>query len=200
MMINILIIFFTVCMFVLYGISLKKNPLNTKKLVVIGMYCAISFLLYLIHFISYPQGGGISLFSMLPIMLLSIFYGPTTGVTGGLIFGLLKLLNGAFIIHPVQFLLDCILANMAFGLAGILGNDTRLKINIGSFIAVVLSVFISIISGVVFFGQYAPSGMNVWIYSCAYNISSVGVEGILSIIVMNFLPLVKLKRLAIKQN
>ena len=89
---------------------------------------------------------------------------------------------------------------MAFGLAGILGNDTRLKINIGSFIAVVLSVFISIISGVVFFGQYAPSGMNVWIYSCAYNISSVGVEGILSIIVMNFLPLVKLKRLAIKQN
>ena len=59
-MINILIIFFTVCMFVLYGISLKKNPLNTKKLVVIGMYCAISFLLYLIHFISYPQGGGIS--------------------------------------------------------------------------------------------------------------------------------------------
>ena len=88
--------------------------------------CNIIFIIFN-TFISYPQGGGISLFSMLPIMLLSIFYGPTTGVTGGLIFGLLKLLNGAFIIHPVQFLLDCILANMAFGLAGILGNDTMTK-------------------------------------------------------------------------
>lgn len=200
MIVNTLIALFTVCMFILYGISLKKNPLSTKRLVAIGMYSAIAFLLYLIHFISYPQGGGITLFSMLPIMLLSIFYGPTTGVTGGLVFGLLKLLNGAFIIHPVQFLLDYILANMALGLAGAFGTNNRLKTNIGAFIAVSLSVFVSIVSGVVFFGQYAPSGMNIWIYSCIYNISSAGVEGILSIIFMNFLPLVKLRRLALKQS
>lgn len=200
MIVNIIIGLFTVCIFILYGISLKKNPLSTKKLVAIGMYAAIGFLLYLIHFISYPQGGGITLFSMLPIMLLSIFYGPTTGVTGGLVFGLLKLLNGAFIVHPVQFLLDYILANMALGLAGAFGTNTRLKTNIGAFIAVALSVFVSILSGVVFFGQYSPSGMNIWIYSCIYNISSAGVEGILSIIFMNFLPLIKLKKLALKQS
>lgn len=200
MIVNIIIGLFTVCIFILYGISLKKNPLSTKKLVAIGMYAAIGFLLYLIHFISYPQGGGITLFSMLPIMLLSIFYGPTTGVTGGLVFGLLKILNGAFIVHPVQFLLDYILANMALGLAGVFGTNTRLKTNIGAFIAVALSVFVSILSGVVFFGQYAPSGMNIWIYSCIYNISSAGVEGILSIIFMNFLPLIKLKKLALKQS
>ncbi len=38
-------------------------------------------------------------------MLLSLVYGRTVGVTGGLIFGLLKILNGAFIVHPVQFYL-----------------------------------------------------------------------------------------------
>lgn len=200
MIVSIIIVLFTVCMFILYGISLKRNPLSTKKLVAIGMYSAIAFLLYLIHLISYPQGGGISLFSMLPIMLLSIFYGPTTGVTGGLVFGLLKLLNGAFIVHPVQFLLDYILANMALGLAGAFGTNTRLKTNICALIAISLSVFISIVSGVVFFGQYAPTGMNIWIYSCIYNISSAGVEGILSIIFMNFLPLIKLKKLALKQS
>lgn len=198
MIVNTFIVIFTVCIFIVYGINLKRNPISTKKLVVIGMYSAIAFLLYLIHFISYPQGGGITLFSMLPIMLLSIFYGPTVGVTGGLVFGLLKLLNGAFIVHPVQFLLDYILANMALGLAGVFKTNSRLKINIGAFIAVSLSVFISIISGVVFFGKYAPSGMNIWIYSCIYNISSAGVEGILSIIFMNFLPLAKLRKLALK--
>lgn len=87
---------------------------------------------------------------------------------------------------------------MALGLAGVFKTNSRLKINIGAFIAVSLSVFISIISGVVFFGKYAPSGMNIWIYSCIYNISSAGVEGILSIIFMNFLPLAKLRKLALK--
>lgn len=31
MIVNIIIGLFTVCMFILYGISLKKNPLSTKN-------------------------------------------------------------------------------------------------------------------------------------------------------------------------
>lgn len=196
MIINIIIVLITIGVFIFYAYNLRKHPLTTKKIVAVGMYSAVAFLLYLIHFITYPQGGGITLFSMLPIMLLSIFYGTTVGVTGGLIFGLLKLLNGAFIVHPVQFLLDYILANMALGLTGVFGWNKRLKINLGAIISVSLSVFISILSGVIFFGQYAPKGMNVWIYSCIYNISSAGVEGILTIIVMNLLPIKKLKSMA----
>ncbi|MDU1855746.1 MAG: energy-coupled thiamine transporter ThiT, partial [Clostridium baratii] len=74
--------------------------------------------------------------------------------------------------------------------------DKRLNVNLGAIISVSLSVFISILSGVIFFGQYAPKGMNVWLYSCIYNISSAGVEGILTIIVMNLLPIKKLKGMA----
>ncbi|MFU1824991.1 energy-coupled thiamine transporter ThiT, partial [Enterococcus faecium] len=85
--------------------------------------------------------------------LLSLVYGRTVGVTGGLIFGLLKILNGAFIVHPVQFLLDYILSNMALGLAGSFGIDKKYKIFLGSLMAGSISTFVSIISGVIFFGQ-----------------------------------------------
>ncbi|MBR2010054.1 MAG: energy-coupled thiamine transporter ThiT, partial [Peptococcaceae bacterium] len=56
-------------------------------------------------------------------------------------------------------------------------------------IAVVLSVSCNIVSGAVYFGSYAPEGMNPWVYSIVYNLMSNGVEGALSILVLMLLPL-----------
>ncbi|EGT3615437.1 energy-coupled thiamine transporter ThiT [Clostridium perfringens] len=178
----------------LYILDLRKHKITTKEIVMIGLNVAISYVLYIIPLVRYPQGGGITFFSMLPIMLLSLVYGRTVGVTGGLIFGLLKTLNGAFIVHPVQFFLDYILANMALGLAGTFGIDKKYKIFLGSFMAGALSTFISVVSGVVFFGQYAPPGMNLWIYSIIYNVSSAGVESFLTTIVLTLMPIRLLAR------
>lgn len=178
----------------LYILDLRKHKITTKEIVMIGLNVAISYVLYIIPLVRYPQGGGITFFSMLPIMLLSLVYGRTIGVTGGLIFGLLKTLNGAFIIHPVQFFLDYILANMALGLAGTFGIDKKYKIFLGSFMAGALSTFISVVSGVVFFGQYAPPDMNLWIYSIIYNVSSAGVESFLTSIALTLMPIQSLAR------
>lgn len=178
----------------LYILDLRKHKITTKEIVMIGLNVAISYVLYIIPLVRYPQGGGITFFSMLPIMLLSLVYGRTIGVTGGLIFGLLKTLNGAFIVHPVQFFLDYILANMALGLAGIFGVDKKYKIFLGSFMAGALSTFISVVSGVVFFGQYAPPDMNLWIYSIIYNVSSAGVESFLTTIALTLMPIQSLAR------
>jgi len=171
-----------------------KNKFNTKEMVMVAMFSAISFILYMIQFIRYPQGGGITLFSMLPTMLLAILYGRTAGVTGGLIFGLLKMLNGAYVVHPAQFLLDYILSNMALGLAGEFGREKKSDILKGCLFASSLSVLVSIISGVVYFGQYAPEGMNIVVYSCIYNISSAGVEGLLSSIMLVLLPIKRFQK------
>lgn len=178
----------------LYILDLRKHKITTKEIVMIGLNVAISYVLYIIPLVRYPQGGGITFFSMLPIMLLSLVYGRTIGVTGGLIFGLLKTLNGAFIVHPVQFFLDYILANMALGLAGTFGIDKKYKIFLGSFMAGALSTFISVVSGVVFFGQYAPPDMNLWIYSIIYNVSSAGVESFLTSIALTLMPIQSLAR------
>lgn len=178
----------------LYILDLRKHKITTKEIVMIGLNVAISYVLYIIPLVRYPQGGGITFFSMLPIMLLSLVYGRTIGVTGGLIFGLLKTLNGAFIVHPVQFFLDYILANMALGLAGTFGIDKKYKIFLGSFMAGALSTFISVVSGVVFFGQYAPPDMNLWVYSIIYNVSSAGVESFLTSIALTLMPIQSLAR------
>ncbi|GAA0862798.1 energy-coupled thiamine transporter ThiT [Paraclostridium tenue] len=188
-MVNAIIIIGSIVFFLYYLKGLKNTKFNAKIIVTIGMFSAISYILSMIEFIKYPQGGGISLFSMLPTMLLSVLCGNTIGITGGLVYGLLKLLNGAYIIHPAQFLLDYILPTMLLGVAGTFGKENKLKVILGCLFALVLSVSMNVISGCVFFGDYAPEGMNVFIYSFLYNVSSLGVEGLLSTIIIAVLPL-----------
>ncbi|GAB6169522.1 energy-coupled thiamine transporter ThiT [Clostridium carnis] len=192
----ILVGIISVLIILLYFIDLKRNRLSTKTMVITAMFSAIAYILYLIQFIKYPQGGGITLFSTLPIMLIGILFGRTAGVTGGLIFGLFKLLNGAMIVHPVQFLLDYILGSMALGVSDIFGTDSKGKIISGCFFASMLSVLFSIISGVIFFAQYAPVGMNPWIYSFIYNFTSAGVEGIITTAVVALIPIKRLMKIS----
>ena len=191
---SVVIIIISLVLLFMYAKDINKKKFSTKEIVMIAMFSAISFILYMIQFIRYPQGGGITLFSMLPSMLLAILYGKEAGLTGGLIFGLLKLLNGAYVVHPAQFLLDYILSNMALGLAGEFGREKKSDMFKGCLFASSLSVLISIISGVVYFGQYAPEGMNIVLYSCIYNISSAGVEGLLSSIILILLPIKRFQK------
>ncbi|MBS6507547.1 energy-coupled thiamine transporter ThiT [Paraclostridium bifermentans] len=191
---SVVIIIISLVLLFMYAKDINKKKFSTKEIVMIAMFSAISFILYMIQFIRYPQGGGITLFSMLPTMLLAILYGKEAGLTGGLIFGLLKLLNGAYVVHPAQFLLDYILSNMALGLAGEFGREKKSDMFKGCLFASSLSVLISIISGVVYFGQYAPEGMNIVLYSCIYNISSAGVEGLLSSIILILLPIKRFQK------
>ena len=177
----------SVIAFILYFLDLKKHPINTKQMIIIAMVSSISFILSLIQFIKYPQDGGISLCSMMPVMVLSLLYGRTAGLTGGIIFGLLSMLNGVYVVHPVQFLLDYILARMV-------------KVILGLAFAVTVSVFISFLSGVVFFGEFAPAGMGVVLYSFLYNFTTAGVEGILSIVVIALIPLERFKRQIAKDS
>ena len=170
---NIVIILFTLLLAVLYVKETRKTKFTTKKIVVIGIFSGISFILSMIEFIKFPQGGGIALFSMMPIMVVSLLFGKGEGLTAGLVYGLLKLLNGAYVVHPVQLLLDYVLANMVLGLAGSFGRDKKIKVVLGCLMASILSLLCSVLSGVVFFGQYTPKGMNVWLYSIVYNFACV---------------------------
>ena len=45
------------------------------------------------------------------------------------------------------------------------------------------------ISGVVFFGEYAPAGMSPAIYSLAVNGPAVGVELLICLVILGLLPL-----------
>lgn len=193
-MMSVLILLVSFAFFMYYLKAVKNYKFTTKTIVMIGLFSAISYILSMVKFIQYPQGGGIGLFPMLPTLLIAILYGKEVGITAGLIYGLLTLINGAYIIHPAQFLVDYILPTMVLGLAGIFGKDKKSDILKGCFLAVGLSVAMYIISGCVFFGDYAPEGMNVFVYSCIYNLSSSGVEGLLTIALIGLLPMKRLSK------
>lgn len=192
--VNVLTYIVTIVFLIAYGIFFSRKKPSLKKMIVIGLFSAIAFVLSFIQFISYPQGGGINLLPMLPILLIGALYGTVEGITCGLIYGILTLITGGHIIGIAEALMDYILSSVVLGLAGMFGRDNKIKILGGSIVSVALNLLAVTVSGVYFYGMYAPPHMNLWVYSIVYNFTSSGVVGILSIIVLMLLPIKKLQR------
>ena len=123
-----------------------------------------------------PQGGSITL-ETLPILFMAFWGGWRLGVLTGLLDGILQLVFGAFIFHPIQVILDYPLPFALLGLAGCFPNHVRLGI-VGAAILRGCSHFVS---GCVFFGQYAPEGTPVYIYAALYNASFVIPEALIGV-------------------
>lgn len=78
---------------------------------------------------------------------------------------------------------------MPLGLTGIFGNDKKYKLVLGAILAIALNILSHTVSGAVFFGEYAPHGMNVWLYSIIYNLTTSGVDGLMNIIALAVFPM-----------
>ena len=107
---------------------------------------------------------------MLPIVLVAYLFGTRRGVIAGFCVGLINLIFGPYIIHPIQLLMDYPIPYGALGLAGITRNSKYGLVS-GYVIGVVARGLCHVLSGVIFFGSYAPEGMSPWIYSFGYNFS-----------------------------
>ena len=195
-MVNTLMLIICLIPIVYYLLNIKKVKLDTKTMIVIALFAACSLILSKIKLIQYPQGGGIDLLSSLPILMIGILYGPITGMTCGLITGVLGLIGSAYIIHPAQFLLDYILPTMLLGISGLFNCKNKRNIFIACLLAVFLRELSHIFSGCIYFAEYAWEGWNPLAYSIVYNLSGSGFEGALSSIVLTTMPLDKIKKMA----
>jgi len=128
--------------------------------------------------------GGTVSFAMLPLLVLALRRGVGPAVIAGVLFGFMDMLVDPTLITPLQIALDYPIAFGAVGLAGlgasgyrsmrersnVAGNVTALSYmaigGLGRFAA-------AWVSGMVFFGQYAPAGQPVWIYSLLYNLTYI---------------------------
>lgn len=155
----------------------------TSKTTVEGALCiALSIALHFVKLFALPQGGSISL-SALPLLVFALRNGGSAGVATGFVSGILRLFLGAYIVHPLQALLDYPAASAAIGLAGFFPAN----IYIGIAVAMLGSLFSSVLSGVAFFAGYAPPGMNVWAYSIIYNATIVVPDAIICAVIIHFL-------------
>jgi len=79
----------------------------------------------------------------------------------------------AWIFHPIQVALDYPVAWGLLGLAGALARpgDPAWRMIAGIAVGGLLRDVAHTISGVVWFSQFCPEGMNLWAYSTVYNAS-----------------------------
>ena len=135
-----------------------------------------------------PQGGSVTPASMVPIMILAMRRGLKYGLAAGAVFGLIRLYLGPYVVHPVQLLLDYPLAFGALGLAGIFkGRERPLFAVAGAAVGIGGRFLCHWLSGIVFFAEYAPAGQHPAIYSAVYNGSYLGIEFVVSAVIMYLL-------------
>ena len=161
-----------------------KKILTTKQLVYSAVAIALAIVCSMIKFSSLPMGGSITLFSMLFIVLIGYWYGPSVGIMTAVAYGLLQ-----FVLEPIfytlpQMLIDYPLAFGALGLAGFF-HKKKFGLQIGYIVGVIGRYVFAVISGYVFFGAYAPEGTPAIVYSLTYNATYIVPEAIVTLILIS---------------
>lgn len=164
---------------------MEKKRSNTLFLVEVAVFSALAYLLDLVSGLLslkiWPQGGSISI-AMIPIFLMAFRWGVKGGILSGFLLGLLQFILGFSQIYTlVQGIIDYGIAFSVVGLAGIfasqikdsLSNNNRRKwvtfVLLGTLLGSALRYLAHVISGIVFFGEYAPEGQPAAVYSLLYN-------------------------------
>jgi len=149
-------------------ISEFKNPnsfRNPKVLAEIAIFTALATVLSLIVIYVMPQGGSITLASMVPIIWLALRRGLKIGITAGILYGIIQFMLLPYAINPIQVLLDYPLAFAVLGLAGFF----QTKPVVGATVGIAGRFVMHFIAGAVYWAPiYAPN-LDPISYSAAYN-------------------------------
>lgn len=152
----------------------EKREFDSKSISYAAVCMASSYALSYIKLWSMPQGGSLTLASLLPLMLYAYMFGVRKGVMTGAVYGALQCIQNPWLIHPAQFLLDYPVAFAAIGLAGTFASVKKLdklpqvQFALGAVLAAVLRFAAHVLSGVFAFSEYSTLD-SVWIYSLGYN-------------------------------
>lgn len=155
-----------------------KKGFDSKSISYAAVCIALSFALSYISPIHMPQGGSVTIGSLVPLMIYSYMFGTKKGVFAGFVYGLLQIIQDPWLIHPAQMLLDYPIAFAAIGLSGMFAHVKKLEklpqlqIALGGIVASVLRFAAHLFSGVFAFSYLAPD-VDAWIYSLGYNATYV---------------------------
>lgn len=184
----------------------RKNNFvfDSKSLSHAAVCIAMSFALSYLRIVKMPQGGSITIASLLPLMIYSYMFGTKKGVFAGMVYGLLQAIQDPYILHPAQFILDYPAAFACIGLAGLftgvaaLDKLPQVQFALGAIVAGACRFIMHFISGIFAFGAFAPEGTPVVLYSLGYqagyilpDIAIVIVAGVLVFSSKSFVKMTK---------
>ena len=137
----------------------------------------------MIKLYEFPFGGAVTCFSMLFVCLAGYFYGPAVGVLTGVGYGILQFVLGPLVLFPIQVVVDYLLAFGALGLSGLFARARNGLIK-GYIFGICGRYFFGVISGWLFFSEYAWEGWPALPYSLLYNAAYIFTEGILTVLIL----------------
>ena len=181
-----LILLLLICVFAVLKGHGEHGASAAKQLTFCSMCIALAAVTSMIKVFEFTYGGSVTLCSMLFAMLPAWFYGPSTGILCGLIYGLIQFLLGPYFLTVPQFLFDYIFAFMIMGVAGFF---SRMKngLLIGYLVAAFGRWLMATIAGLVWvaLGSVIWEGWSPVPYSMVYNIIYIGAEVIITVIIIS---------------
>ena len=147
--------------------------MKTKKLVLSAIMIGIAAILSFIQPFQLPFGGGITLASMMPLIIVSYIFGIKQGLFTAFVYSLVQIVMGIKVVSAFFLpgenqltiaaafsvcLFDYIVAYTVLGFGGIFKNkfkNSSAEICLGAVFAVLLRYIVHIVSGTIFFGSWA---------------------------------------------
>ncbi|MBE6564854.1 MAG: energy-coupled thiamine transporter ThiT [Ruminococcaceae bacterium] len=181
----------------------KQN--RTRVLAESAVMVALAAVLSMFPIYQAPLGGTVTLFSMAPILLLSLRHGTRVGILGAFAYSITQLLLGlgtiayvpTFAGIAVCAFLDYILAFTCIGTAGFFrfesGMDRKKKListAVGTLTVCVLRFLCHLLSGAVVWYEITKAGdwneyvhqVGMWLYSLVYNLQYMVPETVLLLV------------------
>lgn len=162
---------------------MTKSNSNVRMLVEGGVLIGLAYIMDMVRLFAMPQGGSVTLGSMIPILIFAIRWGAKPGVMAGLVFGSMQFLLGPkWSFHPISILFDYSLAWACLGIAGAFKGSLP-KLMTGVALGIFGRFVCHVISGITIWASYAPEGTSALAYAVGYNGTYLGVEAAIAMIV-----------------
>lgn len=172
---------------IVVGQLFKKADMSAKAMTFAGLALSIAFVLSMFRLFPMPMGGSVSPLSMFFVSVIGFWFGPAVGLVSGVAFGLLRLAQRPYLIHPIQMLLDYPLAFGMLGLSGFFWKHRR-GLFIGFIVACTGRWVMATLSGWWFFGHFAWDGWNALPFAMAYNGLYIFAEMVITLIIIIIPP------------
>lgn len=159
--------------------NFKIKRWKTFDCTIVGLMVAVSVILNLVcsYIPSLPLAASFNL-KLIPIFFLAFITSFTKVLTAGIIASLFQIIMpNVYIINPLQYIFDYVIIFVAPSLMCFIDiKKTKNKsLNCAQwtcfiFFPMLLNYIAHVISGVVYFGEFAWNGTNVWAYSAILNL------------------------------
>ena len=168
------------------------RKMNTRSIVFAGITIALSFCLSYIKVTPVTYGGSVTLASMIPVMIYAYFYGFGPGLLCGVCHGLLQFIQSPYVLTPVTFILDYLLAFASIAIVPLFKfiKNKPVSLFVGITVAYAARFLFHFVSGIIYYNLGAiwvdlptdTAFIYSFLYQCVYLIPDWVIAAVVGII------------------